>query len=212
MTWVRLDDAATLHPKLLVLSDGAFRLWINGLALANRTATDGQNQQVTCAVPEPPRSVDAEAAFELRPRALRGPVDRPWRPLRNPRLRPSSGRSAQERESSAGRNTNGTRSGVNAGEPTGASVQCPGRCPRTRHRTDRGSTTGSLLSMLRSEPADPTNFSIPQCSNARGRERGRGDGQGRVPDPLVSGYGPACAAHRSGPGSSVCGTIQEAGT
>lgn len=42
MTWVRLDDAATLHPKLLVLSDGAFRLWINGLALANRTATDGR--------------------------------------------------------------------------------------------------------------------------------------------------------------------------
>lgn len=42
MTWVRLDDAAALHPKLLVLSDGAFRLWINGLSLANRTATNGR--------------------------------------------------------------------------------------------------------------------------------------------------------------------------
>lgn len=41
MTWVRLDDGMPLHPKLLTLSDGAFRLWINGLAFANRAVTDG---------------------------------------------------------------------------------------------------------------------------------------------------------------------------
>lgn len=42
MTWVRLDDTAPLHPKLLQLSDGAFRLWVHGLAFANRGATDGR--------------------------------------------------------------------------------------------------------------------------------------------------------------------------
>lgn len=41
MTWVRLDDGMPLHPKILALSDGAFRLWICGLAFANRAVTDG---------------------------------------------------------------------------------------------------------------------------------------------------------------------------
>jgi hypothetical protein len=42
MTWVRTDDAMPLHPKILCLSDGAFRLWQNGLHFANRSATDGK--------------------------------------------------------------------------------------------------------------------------------------------------------------------------
>lgn len=42
MTWVKLDDGTPLHPKILSLSDGAFRLWINGLAFANRATTDGE--------------------------------------------------------------------------------------------------------------------------------------------------------------------------
>lgn len=42
MTWVRLDDTAPMHPKLMKLSDGALRLWINGLSFANRAVTDGR--------------------------------------------------------------------------------------------------------------------------------------------------------------------------
>lgn len=46
MTWVKLEDTVTLHPKLLRLSDGAFRLWINGLAFANRGVTNGRIDKV----------------------------------------------------------------------------------------------------------------------------------------------------------------------
>lgn len=42
MTWVRTEDTMPLHPKILVLSDGAFRLWSNGLHHANRAVTDGK--------------------------------------------------------------------------------------------------------------------------------------------------------------------------
>jgi hypothetical protein len=42
MTWVRHDDGAPLHPKLIGLSDGAFRLWYNAMAFANRAVTDGK--------------------------------------------------------------------------------------------------------------------------------------------------------------------------
>ena len=41
MTWVRLDDAAPLHPKVLRLSDSAFRFWVNCIAFANRGVTNG---------------------------------------------------------------------------------------------------------------------------------------------------------------------------
>jgi hypothetical protein len=41
MTWVRIDDQAPLHPKLLSVSDGAFRLWVNATAHCNRAHTDG---------------------------------------------------------------------------------------------------------------------------------------------------------------------------
>ena len=42
MTWVRTDDSMPLHPKLLKLSDGAFRLWCNALHFANRGVTNGK--------------------------------------------------------------------------------------------------------------------------------------------------------------------------
>lgn len=41
MTWVRIDDGAPLHPKLLTAGAEAGWLWLAGLAYANRYATDG---------------------------------------------------------------------------------------------------------------------------------------------------------------------------
>ena len=41
MTWVRLDDATPLHPKLLRAGAEAAWLWVAGLAYANRHVTDG---------------------------------------------------------------------------------------------------------------------------------------------------------------------------
>lgn len=41
MTWVRIDDAAPLHPKLLRVGAEAAWLWVAGLAYANRHVTDG---------------------------------------------------------------------------------------------------------------------------------------------------------------------------
>lgn len=42
MPWVRLDDAMPDHPKVAPLSNGAFRLFIEGLCYANRFLTDGR--------------------------------------------------------------------------------------------------------------------------------------------------------------------------
>ena len=41
MTWLRIDDCLTDHPKIIGLSDGAFRLHISGLCYAARYLTDG---------------------------------------------------------------------------------------------------------------------------------------------------------------------------
>lgn len=41
MAWVKIDDNALDHPKILALSDGAFRLWMRGLAHSRRLLTDG---------------------------------------------------------------------------------------------------------------------------------------------------------------------------
>jgi hypothetical protein len=41
MGWVRLDDNFADHPKVIALSDTAFRLFITGLCYANRQLTDG---------------------------------------------------------------------------------------------------------------------------------------------------------------------------
>ena len=42
MVWVRFDDATPSHPKVLELSDAAFRLWFNGLCYCNSELTDGR--------------------------------------------------------------------------------------------------------------------------------------------------------------------------
>lgn len=41
MSWVRIDDNAMDHPKILALTDGAFRLWVQGLAYCHKYLTDG---------------------------------------------------------------------------------------------------------------------------------------------------------------------------
>lgn len=42
MSWVRLDDGAPGHRKIVGLSDAAFRLWIVGLTHCNQQANDGR--------------------------------------------------------------------------------------------------------------------------------------------------------------------------
>jgi hypothetical protein len=42
MPWCRIDDAAMSHPKIVGLSDKAFRLWVWGLAYAQLHLTDGR--------------------------------------------------------------------------------------------------------------------------------------------------------------------------
>jgi hypothetical protein len=41
VSWVRIDDRAMTHPKIIGLSDKAFRLWVWGLAYAQQHLTDG---------------------------------------------------------------------------------------------------------------------------------------------------------------------------
>jgi len=41
MPWVRIDEHAMSHRKLRALSDGAFRLWVEGLAHCQRHLTNG---------------------------------------------------------------------------------------------------------------------------------------------------------------------------
>src|SRR5262245_35323863 len=41
MAWVRIHDGAMTHPKLVNLSDKAFRLWVWGLAHSQQHLTDG---------------------------------------------------------------------------------------------------------------------------------------------------------------------------
>lgn len=41
MPWVRIDENAIEHPKFRALSDGAFRLWVEGLAYCQKNLTDG---------------------------------------------------------------------------------------------------------------------------------------------------------------------------
>jgi hypothetical protein len=47
MTWVRLDDGFPNHPKIIGLSDGAFRLYITALCYSNAYLTDGIIPQIT---------------------------------------------------------------------------------------------------------------------------------------------------------------------
>ncbi len=46
MTWVRVDDTAPLHPKLLRVGPEAAWLWVCGLAHCNRSTTNGRIEKV----------------------------------------------------------------------------------------------------------------------------------------------------------------------
>lgn len=41
MTWVRVDEGMTEHPKVAQLSDAAFRVYVESLCYCNRNLTDG---------------------------------------------------------------------------------------------------------------------------------------------------------------------------
>lgn len=41
MPWVRIDEHAMNHPKIRGISDGAFRLWVEGLSYCQMFLTDG---------------------------------------------------------------------------------------------------------------------------------------------------------------------------
>ena len=41
LAWVRIHDGAMRHPKILALSDSAFRLWVKGLSYCQLNLTDG---------------------------------------------------------------------------------------------------------------------------------------------------------------------------
>ena len=41
MTWFKMDDSAYDHPKVVGLSDGAFRLWVCAGLYCSRHLTDG---------------------------------------------------------------------------------------------------------------------------------------------------------------------------
>lgn len=45
MTWVRLDDAMTEHPKCVGLSPFAWTLWVHALCYSSRNLTDGHIPQ-----------------------------------------------------------------------------------------------------------------------------------------------------------------------
>ena len=61
MTWVNLDDQMPGHPKIISLSDGAFRLHVSGIAYCNRFLTDG--------------IIRVEAIVQLMPRYRRSYLD-----------------------------------------------------------------------------------------------------------------------------------------
>lgn len=42
MAWFRIDEKAMEHPKVALLPDGAFRLWVQGLAHCQKFLTDGK--------------------------------------------------------------------------------------------------------------------------------------------------------------------------
>ena len=45
--WVRIDEKANEHPKIAGLTDGAFRLWVQGLAHCQKFLTDGHIDRVS---------------------------------------------------------------------------------------------------------------------------------------------------------------------
>jgi hypothetical protein len=63
MTWVRLDDQFPDHPKVVNLSDRAFRLHVWGICYSARFLTDGLIQRD--AIPEKYRTAPLRALVVL---------------------------------------------------------------------------------------------------------------------------------------------------
>lgn len=63
MTWVKIDDTVTEHPKCVGMSPNAWTLWLHGLAYSSRNLTDGHIPAVMLSrlsgVPQP-KKVAAE--------------------------------------------------------------------------------------------------------------------------------------------------------
>ena len=67
MTWSRFDDAFPQHPKIVGLSDQAFRLHVSAICYANRNLTDGRvpMDALVVLLPGRPRPVLKRRAMEL---------------------------------------------------------------------------------------------------------------------------------------------------
>lgn len=63
MTWIKLDDSVTEHPKCVGLSPAAWTLWLHGLTYCSRNLTDGRIPAAMLprlsAVPNPAKAADA---------------------------------------------------------------------------------------------------------------------------------------------------------
>ena len=62
MSWVRIHDGAMTHPKIVALSDRAFRLWVWGLSYAQQHLTDGYLSGAAL----PPRASESASMLVLR--------------------------------------------------------------------------------------------------------------------------------------------------
>lgn len=63
MAWVRIHDGALTHPKLVGLSDKAFRLWVWGLCYCQMHLTDGAIP--AAAIPQPVRTATVLSLAKL---------------------------------------------------------------------------------------------------------------------------------------------------
>ena len=60
MTWIKLDDGFPANPKILPLSDAAFRLYIEGLCYSGKYLTDGLlNEVIVKRMGDPEELVEA---------------------------------------------------------------------------------------------------------------------------------------------------------
>jgi hypothetical protein len=67
MAWVRIHDNAMTHPKIIGLSDGAFRAWVGGLSYAQIHLTDGLLPKVCLTLSMARRAPELVAAGLWKP-------------------------------------------------------------------------------------------------------------------------------------------------
>ena len=66
MAWFKLDDSTYDHPKMLPLSDAAFRLWVRAGIWSAKHLTDGYiSDQVLVVLQARPKNVDELIAAKL---------------------------------------------------------------------------------------------------------------------------------------------------